>query len=374
VLKISLNEKIEDILYDKGALKVGFATKSILEEGPPSVDLSYVLPEAKSAVIFALPLDKNKIRAFLKKELPNGRINHELDNIQVNVDAYKLGKEVAQLLGNEGFISKVIFPNFKYRTDVKGWQMKMYPELSLRYLAARSGVGSFGWSGNIGMKGYGSTIILGGLVTSAELKATDPLPPEEHFCSKCKLCTKVCAFRMFSDTNIEEITLGGIKFQYAERRNVMRCQIVCGGLSGLDKNQNWSTCSPGRFPYPESDKDVRRTFSYALLNTPKRPNTSNYDNEFDTSQLEDDVHVTDLNTGDDLSKEMLREINLTCGNCQLICWGDPEETKKNYEILTNSGCVVENPDGTIEILPPEEANQKFNNFPSKHKRLYYRKF
>ncbi|MBD3197715.1 MAG: epoxyqueuosine reductase, partial [Candidatus Lokiarchaeota archaeon] len=239
------------------------------------------MPKAKSAILFALPLNKEKIRAFLRKDLPNGRIDHEIDNIQVNVDAYNLGKEVVKFLKNKSHKSNVIFPNFKYRTNVQGWQMKMYPELSLRYLAVRSGVGTFGWSGNVGIKGYGSIIILGGVVTSAELEPTDPIPSEEGFCNKCKLCTKVCAFRMFSDKQTEEINIGDHNSSYAERRNVMRCQIVCGGLSGLDKEGTWSTWSPGRFPYPETDKQVRRIFSYSLINTPKRPSGSDYNNNFD---------------------------------------------------------------------------------------------
>ncbi|MBD3216347.1 MAG: hypothetical protein GF311_27280 [Candidatus Lokiarchaeota archaeon] len=332
------------------------------------------MSDAKSAVIFALPLDKKKIRSFLSKELPNGKIDHELDNIQVNVNAYKMAKDVAQILKKEGYNSEVIFPNFKYRTDVEGWQMKMYPELALRYLAARAGVGSIGWSGNIGIKGYGTTVILGGLVTSAELKPTDPIPSNESFCIQCKLCTKVCAFGMFSNEHSEEITLGGHKFSYAKRINVMRCQIVCGGLSGLDKTKKWSTWSPGRFPYPETEDQVRRIFSYALLKTPKRPSGTNYNNNFDVSQLDDDVRVTDLNTGEDLSKVMLKGVNLTCGNCQLICWGDLKETKRNYDILTSSGCVIEHPDGNIEILRSDQAKTQFNEFPSKHKQLYYKEF
>jgi len=45
----------------------------------------------------------------------------------------------------------------------------MPPILSHRYIAACSGVGSFGWSGNVGIKGYGTIVELGTVVTSAEL-------------------------------------------------------------------------------------------------------------------------------------------------------------------------------------------------------------
>ena len=39
-----------------------------LAGGPPSTDLSYVLAAARSAVVFALPLDQEKIERFLRKE------------------------------------------------------------------------------------------------------------------------------------------------------------------------------------------------------------------------------------------------------------------------------------------------------------------
>jgi epoxyqueuosine reductase QueG len=48
---------------DQGALSVGFATKETLKGGPPTTDMTYVMPEAETAICFAIPLDKVKIRA-----------------------------------------------------------------------------------------------------------------------------------------------------------------------------------------------------------------------------------------------------------------------------------------------------------------------
>jgi hypothetical protein len=41
---LSLNERIEKYLLDNGALKIGFATKESIAGGPPSAEISYVLP------------------------------------------------------------------------------------------------------------------------------------------------------------------------------------------------------------------------------------------------------------------------------------------------------------------------------------------
>ena len=41
----------------EGALRSGIATINSLAGGPPSTDLSYVLPDAKSAVVFSFAMD-----------------------------------------------------------------------------------------------------------------------------------------------------------------------------------------------------------------------------------------------------------------------------------------------------------------------------
>ncbi|MHA2474864.1 MAG: hypothetical protein ACXAES_16695, partial [Promethearchaeota archaeon] len=49
-IKISLNEELEKFLLGKGAIKVGFTTLETLAGGPPGSDITYVLPEAQSAI------------------------------------------------------------------------------------------------------------------------------------------------------------------------------------------------------------------------------------------------------------------------------------------------------------------------------------
>jgi hypothetical protein len=56
-----------------GAVSIGFATKKTLEGGPTTTDMTYILPEAETAICFAVPLDKSKIRSYLGKKHPRGR-------------------------------------------------------------------------------------------------------------------------------------------------------------------------------------------------------------------------------------------------------------------------------------------------------------
>ena len=64
-----LSEFAEKFLTELGACAVGVCTKETLAGGPPSTDLDYLLPGAKSAVSFAVPMDQEKIVAF--KEMQN---------------------------------------------------------------------------------------------------------------------------------------------------------------------------------------------------------------------------------------------------------------------------------------------------------------
>lgn len=313
-----------------------------------------------------------KARAFLRKDLPEGRKGHEEDNILTNIKAYQIAIKTAAFLKEMGYKAKPIFPNFKYREDVPGWEVNMIPELSLKLIAIRSGAGSLGFSGNVGLKGYGALIILGGVVTSAELTPTDPISDEDSFCNKCKLCQKVCALRMFGSDELDSMKIGGYTFNCAKRVNLARCQIVCGGLSGLDKSGKWSTWSPGRYPYPETDKEVMKLLALSINNASKWAD-SGEDFGIDVTKLEDNEALLNA-LGEDKEKlvQMIKETKLTCGNCQLICWGDPKETAENYRILTNSGCVLQKENGEIIVLPPEEANKAFSEMNPKHQKLYFK--
>ena len=70
-------EHMTELLMTQGVPLVGVSTKQTLAGGPPSTDLEYVLPGAKSAITFAVPLDQNKIELYLStvnEALPRTRI------------------------------------------------------------------------------------------------------------------------------------------------------------------------------------------------------------------------------------------------------------------------------------------------------------
>jgi epoxyqueuosine reductase QueG len=346
-----LEKEIRQFLTDRGAIRVGFATLETMAGGPPSADLTYVLPEARSAISFALPLDLEKARATLAKESHSA---FEKNNIEVNIKATTLSVELANWLTEKGYQAKGTMANNNYRKEVSGWQVKMPPDISHRYVAVRSGVGSFGWSGNVGIKGYGTSIILDTTVTSAELTPTDPIPDEESFCEKCKLCVAACASGFFEKDKTESVTLGGRTFTHAARNSYARCFLVCGGFTGISRDGKWSTYSPGRIQIPENatEQELFILLATAIEKYKQWPQRADGDGGYENESL------AGVN------------MRLTCGCCQIVCAADKKARTENYKLLRDSGCVIQRVNGDIEVLPAEEAAKAFEKMDPAHKRLY----
>jgi epoxyqueuosine reductase QueG len=76
--------RVKDLARCYGAGVVGIVTTEMLAGEPPSTDLAYVLPNAKSAVSFAVPLDQKFIEAWFNKQ---SHADHFRDNIRTNVIA-----------------------------------------------------------------------------------------------------------------------------------------------------------------------------------------------------------------------------------------------------------------------------------------------
>jgi len=305
----NLTQAVSDKVMGEGACDAGIATVETLEGGPPSADLSYVLPDAKSAVCFAVALDQSLILPYLSKQ---DYLSHTRDNTRANKIASGIALDLARFLE----------------------QRDLFPDISLKYLAVASGVAHFGLSGNVIRKQEGAAFILGGVVTTAELEATDPLPPEEKYCDSCRLCMASCASGLMDSEAQEQVTLGAHDHSYSKRRNYNRCGYVCGGFTGLHPSGKWSTWSPGRFAIPEKDDEFVPALAKSLMPYSQRP-----------EPVGARVHL--LIPG---------KFSMTCGNCQLVCSPDKEERKRRYKALLAGGCVVQHPDGKVEALSPEDAS------------------
>ena len=134
----TLKQEIYDWLELQGAVAIGISTVETLAGGPPSTDLEYVLPGAKSAVVFAVPFDHEKIQSYLAKQDHRG---HQDDNFHTNLYATGLAYGLAHYLDQLGYPSYGVASNAVYRKDTPGGLSDFLPDVSHRYLAVRCGVG-----------------------------------------------------------------------------------------------------------------------------------------------------------------------------------------------------------------------------------------
>ena len=330
-----LSEFAKKFLTELGACAVGVCTKETLAGGPPSTNLEYVLPGAKSAVSFAVPMDQRKIERYLAKE---NHAEHQADNIHTNFFVNGLAAGLADYWNQKKILSRRVAVNGVYRHDTPGGMYDFMPDISHRYLAVCSGVGWFGLSGNVITKDNGASVILGSVVTTAELAPTKPLPEDGRYCDQCKLCIASCVSGLMDEEERTTVSMGGTEFWHSRRRDYRRCDLVCGGFAGLSKNRKWSTWSPGRFEVPESDEEIESALIESFLASEPRPPIAG---GFRQPAMPGS-----------------RTLNVTCANCQILCHPEKDERKRRYKLLTKGGVVVQNPDGSLEVLTPKQAEER----------------
>jgi epoxyqueuosine reductase QueG len=342
-----LTEFAIEYMKIQGASAVGVSTTETLAGGPPSTDLEYVLEGARSAVTFALPLDQDKILKYLAKE---DHAAHQADNFRTGNAATGLAVALASFWNQHGIPSYGVCSNAVYRPDTPRGMADFLPDISHRYLAVRSGVGWFGFSGNIITEQDGAAVLLGTTVTTAELEPTEPLPADDKYCDDCQLCLASCNSGLFAKEETSTVTMGKQDFSYSKRKSYHRCDLVCGGFTGLSRNHRWSTWSPGRFEIPESDEEFGPVLVEAIKASAARP------------EVEGGFFHPAMGSA--------HKLNLTCGNCQLLCHPDRDERKRRYKLLTKSGVVVQHEDGSLEAVSPKAARKHLSEMSPERRATY----
>ena len=146
------------------------------------------------------------------------------------------------------------------------------------------------------------------------------------------------------------MTMGGMEFSYSKRRRYHRCDLVCGGFTGLSKNGKWSTWSPGRFEIPETDEAFISVLVDSINASAPRP------------EIEGGFFHPAMGSE--------RKINLTCGNCQLLCHPERDERKRRHKLLTKSGVVVQHEDGSLEAVSPKAAEKHLSEMSPERRASY----
>lgn len=386
---MKLEKDVKDFLHDRGVELVGLAGPERFD-GPPSTDLDYGMPGAKSLVSMALPMHVGAIYDFLAKRSP---APHNLDQFLKYQRILRLEKDLADFLTSRGHRARPLPMSADYRRAPYVFSLK--PAFSLRLGAIASGIAAPGWSGNVKTKEYGAAVHLGGVLTDAVLES-DPLIPTDYFiegfCSRCRRCVKSCPSRMFEAREAEYVYLNGELLPRGRKRNIDLCNISCFGLHSLSVDRKWTNWGLHWIDsWVERQPDPGKRLSVLLDLLKRGLTTGDSTQRFDVLRrlcytlwpeetLEGIPEVDDLPDGETERYGILAEfsrrmgikgiesypIPMICGQCALVCGPTLEETAERYRVLVDSGLVVPGPDGRMTRVDTfEEAQSLRRGRPDK---------
>jgi hypothetical protein len=379
----TLEDKIKNFAKEQGVDVVGLAGPERFKgPQPPSNNPSYVMRGAKSIVSLVMPMDVDGIYDWFSKKT---HVTHSVDQAVLNQEIRHKAEAIVDFVKGLGYKAKAVATNNSYRRSRDPLSTK--PDFSHRFGAIAAGVAGQGWSGNIMTKEYGAAVYLSTVVTSADLKSDPAIDPRyfmEEFCYKCRLCEKTCVAGMFDSQEEEYVLLGKDLHPRGKRLSIDYCNASCFGLHSLSRDKKWSTWGIhwmsrwiDQQPEPNETKKIRKDL--IIKGTTTGDSTSRYDlisriggtiiskkliAEFKEkmpnfkTQKERNVFMVDW--AERVGVKNLRDDRiLTCGNCCLICGPTLQETRKRYEMLVNSGIVIQGPDEENLVVDSyEEAAAK----------------
>lgn len=341
---MSLKEEIRELAQNMGIDKIGFTSRERLADAPPSGDLSYVLPAARSAISLAMAFDKEAIRAYFTKE---DQMGHIRDHAALYIKLTEVARAIQAMLKDRGYESSAPLVNNKYRKNQPF--MALVPPLSHRYVAVASGIGWPGWSGNLITPEFGAAVAISSVVTSAELEPDEPLEQGDQ-CRSCKLCSAICPSHFISPREECSVTISGRTYTHNKKAANLRCVVTCGGANGVRNAQAaWSTWSYKILDLPgPGDDEAFEQKVFELSQDPKNRLLKGLiemmDKFTDASDLPDWEHYKQYIEDYFIDKKLI-----TCGNCMLMCWPDMQDRKENFRLITTSGRVIRSEHGPVVV-------------------------
>ncbi len=341
----ALKKELVDLAGSMGASGARIADLEALK-GPSSADPARVLPEAASVIAFAVPLGTDFIPDYLRKvtRMVFRRVMYEKYQL---IGA--IGDAIAESLRKSGFRAFNPSPNGTYRLE-ESKPGFMVPDFSHRFAAVASGLGTFGWSGNVMVEGHWSAVFLGSVTTDAVLLPDPPL--EEGLCDGCRVCAHVCPLEFIKLKESQTVSLGGREYSYNAKGNHGRCGLACSGLSGQTRDGKWSSWAALRYGFPESDSELLSQFKRALSDPASeyiRPHIG-----FSPEGGRTEWAIESQKTGRGVLCRPLDDTNPTCCHCALVCSGPLERRRELMELIHSSGVVVRLDDGVEKAVTPEE--------------------
>ncbi len=211
-----LTDTIRSMALNLGAELIGFADIQVFSDSAyQGNNPSSILDTLKTIILIGIPVPKG---AFLP--LPKGRAEYTntlmAGTATLRIMAYQLARKLEQ----EGFLASIApseGSEFGYWYANKETLMA---DLSMKYTAYVTGLGSFGKNHLFICDMYGSRVRFTAILTDARLK---PDSPSEHFihpsCQDCDACIRACPVQAINPSGISRHlcaeymfkTLGGLR-------------------------------------------------------------------------------------------------------------------------------------------------------------------
>lgn len=174
--------EISDLLVKRGIPLFGIAKPRHLNEIPGQFSPQSFLENARSILRYATPIP----RGVLHSQQHSSLLFWRFSNITYRM-LDTISNEICAMLEAQGHQALPIYSCFPWKSHAK----KFYGLLPLPLWAQECGIGRLTRSGLVGNARFGTRLLLGGVVTSADLEMTreaplDPCPPE------CSLCRDSC--------------------------------------------------------------------------------------------------------------------------------------------------------------------------------------
>ena len=198
--------EIRRLARQLGAVSAGVTPVEALI-GQKAIDLN-ILPSARSIVVNVCG------HSWAALDSKNLQIKQN-DTIATYEKARSISKQLAMALEGEGH-GAVAIPGFVPIEMTDGKQGMVGP-VDLRRAAIEAGIGSYGKSGLLLVKGFGPRVRLGAVLTTASLKPTMKkskltCPPD------CQICIKGCPGKaLLGEGEVDKRACGRMVFQYGLR-------------------------------------------------------------------------------------------------------------------------------------------------------------
>lgn len=182
------SEELKAFVKEQGGDLVGIAQADCFETTSRRRGPKFIMPTARSVVVFAQRLLVGSIESPSDMVVTFGSVAlyKELDII-----GYKVGRFLEQ----RGYRAAIV-PS--YSPVDMGLETKGFAgEVSLRHVAKAAGLGVLGKNNLLLTTEFGPRVRIGAVVTTAELQADEP--SSKDFCNTCEACISACPVNALSE-------------------------------------------------------------------------------------------------------------------------------------------------------------------------------